>query len=114
MTRILRFGLLFAACGPNAASECQQIKIRICNHGVECGIEQDGVTCQREFDETYICDPEATLEELQLCSDAALTLECPRSIPFVCYDVLCDADLGCTDDPLTPTTDTSDTSSVER
>jgi hypothetical protein len=112
----LPFALLLTPCGPDAAfdSACQKIKINICNHQAECGIEPETVICQRDFDETYICDPDATLEELEICSDAALTLECPRSTPFVCFDVLCDADAGCSD-PVVPTTsDTGDTSTVDR
>jgi hypothetical protein len=112
LKRILLLGFLFAACGPDAKfkSACQKIKINICNHQVECGIEPDNALCQRQFDEDYICDPEATIDELKVCSDAALTLECPRATPFVCFDVLCDASSGCSE-PVGSTT--GDTSIVE-
>lgn len=114
MKRILMVGLVFAACGPEAKfnSACDKIGSRVCGHQVECDIEQELVLCLREWEEDYICDPDATLEELEVCADAALTLECERSVPFVCFDILCDAERGC-DEPVVPTTpDTGDTSPV--
>jgi len=117
LTRIVCFALalvlVLSACGDDAKfkSACQRIKINICSHQVECGIEQESSLCQRQFDEDYICDPDATLEELKVCSDAALTLECPRATPFVCFEVLCDASSGCTE-PVVPT-GTGETGAVE-
>jgi hypothetical protein len=78
-------------------SKCRRIASTVCDHQLECEITDDVFACDQDFQDTYQCDPEASLDDLQQCIDAARILECPTSIPFVCFEVLCDPLLGCGD-----------------
>jgi hypothetical protein len=109
--RSIGLGLVLSACGPDHAynAACRNIAINVCTHQVACEIESDVFVCQTEFEATYSCDPSATVEALETCSQAAKALECPNAVPFLCFDVLCSEVAGCgatsTPDPV----DTGDT-----
>jgi hypothetical protein len=69
----------------------------------------DVFACQEEFEDSYVCDPEATDQQLDLCIEAAEILECPTAVPFVCFDVLCNREVGCIETPTTPYDTDTDT-----
>jgi hypothetical protein len=102
---------LLGGCGEDAKREakCKRIASTVCDHQLECEITDDVFACDEDFQDTYQCDPEASLDDLQQCIDAAKILDCPTSIPFVCFEVLCDPLLGCGDESTTTADTDTDT-----
>lgn len=88
---------LLAGCGPTAKfdAKCERIVVELCTHQVECDQVVSFQDCVVELQEEVYCDPERSLDELDVCLADIGTAECNIGYPASCFQVVCDQTTGC-------------------
>ncbi len=91
--------LLGLGCSPTVEQRCANAMTRLCDHQFACGIVNSQRDCMLDYEELYVCDPEATQAQFAACTEAVESSTCDQSQPEACGDLLCSAELGCATTP---------------
>ena len=90
-------GLWGASCSEEVRwdNACERVFRKHCRKEVACGAPTDVVTCQEEISRWYVCDPEATIADLDGCATAADAASCGvDALDGLCSEI-CSAETGC-------------------
>jgi hypothetical protein len=106
--RWIGFVAAAAACGDASFGvKCERILSNLCSRQVECDELVSYATCVEDLRATWVCDPDKTVADLDVCLADIPVASCQTPTPETCFQVLCDASEGCGFTDTFTTTDTA-------